>query len=102
MKIRHKFYYQKIHQTPKHGRGDIFCRWVLSETIEHPEDFVPYKAPDLSKFRISLSDQPIVTPFILMPTVIVVNTDLQGDIHINGYMDLLQPALKQKSRLFEP
>ncbi|WP_434556734.1 extracellular solute-binding protein [Staphylococcus delphini] len=92
----------KIHQTPKHARGDIFVGGVLSETIEHPEDFVPYKAPDLSKFRITLSDQPIVTPFILMPTVIVVNTDLQGDIHINGYTDLMQPALKQKVAYSNP
>ena len=29
-----------------------------------------------------------------MPTVIVVNTDLQGDMTIHGYKDLLQSSLK--------
>nr|WP_086428897.1 extracellular solute-binding protein [Staphylococcus cornubiensis] len=92
----------KIHHTSKAARGDVFVGGVLSETIEHPEDFVPYTGVDHSQFRISLSDEPLVTPFMLMPTVIVVNTDLQGDITINGYMDLMQPALDQKVAYSNP
>ena len=34
-----------------------------------------------------------------MPTVIVVNKDLQGDIAIRGYKDLLQPVLKDVSHI---
>ena len=37
-----------------------------------------------------------------MPTVIVVNSDLQGDIKIQGYQDLLQPILKGKIAYSNP
>lgn len=37
-----------------------------------------------------------------MPTVIVVNSDLQGDITIRGYQDLLKPILKGKIAYSNP
>lgn len=37
-----------------------------------------------------------------MPTVIVVNKDLQGDIAIRGYKDLLQPVLKGRIAYSNP
>nr|WP_240622411.1 extracellular solute-binding protein [Staphylococcus lutrae] len=91
-----------IHQTPKAERGDVFVGGVLSETIEYPEDFVAYSPPEHTQFRLSLSKQPYVTPFILMPTVIVVNTDLQGTIPIEGYHDLMQPSLYHKVAYSNP
>ena len=76
---------------------------VLSETIDHPEDFVPYQdtsvTQQLEDYR---SNNKYVTSFLLMPTVIVVNSDLQGDIKIRGYQDLLQPILKGKIAYSNP
>ncbi len=37
-----------------------------------------------------------LTRFDCVPSVIMINTDLIGDIQINGYADLLNPALKGK------
>ncbi|MFO3719814.1 extracellular solute-binding protein [Staphylococcus felis] len=87
----------RLHKEKRSDRGDIFMGGVLSETIEHPEDFVPYQdraaSQQLDDYR---STNKLVTSFILIPTVIVVNKDLQGDIAIRGYKDLLQPALKDR------
>ena len=51
---------------------------VLSEMIDHQEDFVPYhNRSTLKQIEDYRSNNPLVTSFLLMPTVIVVNTDLQ-------------------------
>lgn len=43
-----------------------------------------------------------LTPYIADGSVILVNTDLIGDIEINGYEDLLNPALKGKIAAADP
>lgn len=43
-----------------------------------------------------------LTRFDTVPSVIMVNTDLIGDIPINGYADLLNPALKGKIAFCDP
>jgi iron(III) transport system substrate-binding protein len=43
-----------------------------------------------------------LTRFDTIPSVIMVNTDLIGDIEINGYEDLLNPALKGKIAFADP
>lgn len=92
-----------LHKEKYADRGDVFIGGVLSEMIEHPEDFVSYQDQDVSQqlddYR---STNKLVTSFILMPTVIVVNKDLQGDIIIRGYEDLLQPTLKDRVAYSNP
>ncbi|MBU5915449.1 hypothetical protein JVW18_24510, partial [Vibrio cholerae O1] len=56
--------------------GDVFMGGVLSETIDHPEDFVPYQDTSVTQqLEDYLSNNKYVTSFLLMPTVIVVNSD---------------------------
>lgn len=43
-----------------------------------------------------------VTSFTLVPSVLIVNTDLAKDIEINGYKDLLKPELKGKIAHCDP
>lgn len=43
-----------------------------------------------------------LTRFDTIPSVIMVNTDLIGDIEINGYEDLLNPELKGKIAFADP
>ena len=43
-----------------------------------------------------------LTRFDTIPSVIMVNTDLIGDIEINGYEDLLNPELKGKIAFCDP
>ena len=43
-----------------------------------------------------------ITGFTLVPSVIMVNTKLAGNIKIEGYQDLLNPALKGKIAFADP
>ena len=43
-----------------------------------------------------------LTRFDCVPSVIMINTDLIGDIEINGYQDLLKPELKGKIIFADP
>lgn len=43
-----------------------------------------------------------LTRFDCVPSVIMINTDLIGDIEINGYADLLNPELKGKIVFADP
>ena len=43
-----------------------------------------------------------LTRFDTVPSVIMVNTELIGDIEINGYEDLLNPELKEKIAFADP
>lgn len=44
----------------------------------------------------------IMTPVVSDGSVLLVNTNLAGDIEINGYEDLLNPALKGKIAMADP
>ncbi len=91
-----------IHRTPLEARGDVFVGGVLSETIDHSDDFVPYQVSDVDKFHDFEFKNHLVTPFMLMPTVIVVNKDLIGSIPVRGYEDLLQPPLNARVAYSNP
>lgn len=43
-----------------------------------------------------------ITRFTVMPSVIMINTNIVGDITINGYKDLLNPELKGKIAYADP
>lgn len=43
-----------------------------------------------------------ITCFTLVPSVIMINTDLIGDIEVNGYEDLLNPELKGRIAFANP
>ncbi|MFF2093005.1 extracellular solute-binding protein [Paenibacillus sp. NPDC058174] len=43
-----------------------------------------------------------MTPYVSDGSVLLVNTNLAGDIQINGYEDLLNPALKGKIAMADP
>ena len=68
--------------------------------------------PDIFQEYVSDNDQYVLeayrntsgymSSYVLDGSVLVVNTDLIGDIEINGYADLLNPALKGKIATADP
>ncbi|MEM5768588.1 MAG: extracellular solute-binding protein, partial [Bacillota bacterium] len=77
--------------------GDVFWGGSLS-TMEPKKDlFEPYVSAneDMVIDKCKNVDGNI-TRFTYIPSVIMVNTNLIGDIKVEGYADLLNPALKGK------
>lgn len=64
------------------------------------EDYVSPNDQDVNeKFR---NTSGFCTNYVIEGPVIIYNTDLIGDLEINGYMDLLQPELKGKIAAADP
>lgn len=83
--------------------GDIF--WAADRTmLESSKDlFMEYVSPEdenmLPEFRNTTG---YFSAAFADPTVLIVNTDLKGDMEINGFEDLLNPELKGKIAFGDP
>ena len=84
-------------------QGDI-C-WAADESMlkDYAEYFESYVSPEDAKMLDSYKNKSGVSaPAFCDPTVFIVNNDLAGDIEINGFEDLLNPALKGKIAAGDP
>ena len=76
--------------------GDIF--WGPKADL-----FEPYKSANEEHVQAAFkNEEGSMTRFTDIPSVIMVNTDLIGDIKVEGYEDLLNPALKGKIAMADP
>ncbi len=65
--------------------------------------FLPYKTPNTDNFYEEYQDVGEgMTCFTDMPSILMVNTDLIGNIDIKGYEDLLDPRLKGRIAYANP
>lgn len=83
--------------------GDIF--WVADRTmLESSKDlFQQYvSSEDENMMEAFRNTTGYFTPAFADPTVLIVNTDLIGDIKIEGYEDFLNPELKGKIAFGDP
>lgn len=83
--------------------GDIF--WVADRTMleSSKELFAQYvSSEDKNMMEAFRNTTGYFTPAFADPTVLIVNTDLIGDIKIEGFEDLLNPALKGKIAFGDP
>lgn len=65
--------------------------------------FCPYRTSNFDSFYPEFRSQgDNITCFSDLPSVLIINTDLIGDLEINGYEDLLKPELKGKIALADP
>lgn len=73
-------------------------------TVEPIRDcFLPYTSKNEKDFYDNYKNQEgNMTRFTAVPSVIMVNTNLIGDIKVEGYEDLLNPALKGKIAFSDP
>ena len=83
--------------------GDIF--WVADETMlsSSKELFMEYVSPEDENMEEQFRNKTgYFTPAFADPTVMIVNTDLKGDMTIDGFADLLNPELKGKIAFGDP
>lgn len=94
---------KRVQSEKDNPHGDILWAADSSMLSAHIDLFEEYVSPENEKmipeyrntngyFSDAFSD----------PTVFIVNTDLAGDIEINGYEDLLNPELKGKIAFGDP
>ena len=77
--------------------ADVMFGGTKSVHLENINLFQEYVSPnDKNLIKEYQNDTKKVTSYVLDGNVLLVNTNLLGDIEINGYMDLLNPALKGK------
>lgn len=83
--------------------GDIFWGGSLSTMTPQKDLFEDYVSVNEEFVQESMKNvEGSLTRFTDIPSVIMVNTDLIGDIEVNGYEDLLNPALKGKIAHCDP
>ena len=83
--------------------GDIF--WVADRTmLESSKDlFAQYVSKeDTNMMEAFRNTTGYFTPAFADPTVLIINTDLIGDIKLEGFEDLLNPELKGKIAFGDP
>ena len=77
--------------------GDVIWGGSLSSLEPFTKYFEPYKSVNESAvIEGAKNPDGAITSFTLVPSVIMINTDLIGNTKVKGYKDLLQPALKGK------
>ncbi len=94
---------KRIEAESNNPQGDVF--WggsfaTISRNVSLFDDYVSTHEDKIHEFYRNRKGNR--TPFTISPSVIMVNTDLVGDIPINGYEDLLNPALKGKIAFADP
>ncbi|PKM51392.1 MAG: ABC transporter substrate-binding protein [Firmicutes bacterium HGW-Firmicutes-7] len=83
--------------------GDIFWGGSLSTMEPQMTLFENYQSANEEFVQESMKNvEGPLTRFTDIPSVLMINTDLIGDIEINGYEDLLNPALKGKIAHCDP
>lgn len=83
--------------------GDIFWGGSLSTMTPQSNLFEDYQSVNEEFVQEDMKNvEGSLTRFTDIPSVIMVNKDLIGDIQINGYEDLLNPELKGKIAFCDP
>lgn len=83
--------------------GDIFWGGSLSTMKPKADLFENYKSANEDAIQDAFKNtEGSLTRFTDIPSVIMVNTKLIGDIKVEGYEDLLNPALKGKIAECDP
>lgn len=83
--------------------GDIFWGGSLSTMKPQAALFENFTSENESFVQDTMKNtEGPLTRFTDIPSVLMVNTDLIGDIEVNGYEDLLNPALKGKIAHADP
>ncbi|MCC8025472.1 MAG: extracellular solute-binding protein [Clostridium sp.] len=84
-------------------RCDIFWGGSLSTTMPKQELFEPYISENEHMVREEFKNKEgNITRFTDVPSVLMVNTNLIGDLEVKGYEDLLNPELKGRIAMCSP
>lgn len=91
----------RIENEANDPKGDVLWGGSLSTLTPNRTLFEPFQSAN-EPAAIYKNEDGYITRFSLMPSVIMVNTNLIGDIEVKGYMDLLNPALKDRIAFADP
>lgn len=84
-------------------QADILWSGTIGTVKNQSEYFADYTCVNEDAFYDEYKNvEGNLTRFDTVPSVIMVNTELIGDIEINGYEDLLNPELKEKIAFADP
>lgn len=82
---------------------DIFWGGSLSTTMPKKDLFEPYVSRNEDMVRDEFkNEEGNVSRFTDVPSVLMVNTNLIGDVQVEGYADLLKPELKGRIAMCNP
>lgn len=94
---------KRIESEAANPLADVLWSGTVSTVKNKSEFFADYQTVNedmiIEEFKNTEGN---MTRFDIIPSVIMVNTDLVGDIKIEGYQDLLNPELKGKIAMADP
>ncbi|RDU23213.1 ABC transporter substrate-binding protein [Anaerosacchariphilus polymeriproducens] len=94
---------KRVESEQSNPLGDIFWGGSISTMKPQADLFEAYQSVNEKFVQENMKNvEGSLTRFTDIPSVIMVNTDLIGDIEINGYEDLLNPELKGKIAHCDP
>jgi iron(III) transport system substrate-binding protein len=94
---------KRVESEKSNPQGDIFWGGSLSTMKPKANLFEKYTSANEDKVQDAFKNtEGSLTRFTDIPSVIMVNTKLIGDIKIEGYEDLLNPKLKGKIAFCDP
>lgn len=83
--------------------GDVFWGGSLSTITPKKDLFENYTSVNEDSVLADCKNtEGMMTRFTVIPSVIMINTKLIGDLEVNGYEDVLNPALKGKIAFADP
>ncbi|MCB2340312.1 ABC transporter substrate-binding protein [Clostridium estertheticum] len=94
---------KRLQSEKENPYADVMFGGSRSQFVQNPDIFQKYISPN-DKYLIDghKNTSGYITSYIADGSVILVNTKLIGDIKIEGYADLLNPALKGKIATADP
>ena len=94
---------KRIEAESSNPLGDVMWGGTLSVLDPSKKFFEAYRSPEAGALvdEAKVADDKM-TGFTLVPSVIMVNTKLIGNLKVEGYQDLLNPALKGKIAFADP
>ena len=94
---------KRVESEQGNPRGDIFWGGMLSTMETKAALFEPYISINESHVQaVFKNEEGSMTRFTDIPSVIMVNTNQIGNIRVEGYEDLLNPALKGRIAMADP
>lgn len=94
---------KRVNSEKANPLGDVL--WAADETmLSGSKDlFLEYVSKENDNMMDAFKNKHgVFTPAFADPTVLIVNTELKGDVKIEGFADLLNPALKGKIAFGDP
>ncbi len=94
---------KRVESEKQNPLGDVFWGGSISTMKPKANLFEPYQSVNEDHMQPAFKNtEGFITRFTDIPSVIMVNTNLIGDVKVEGYEDLLNPALKGKIAYADP